>query len=190
MTEPCSPRSLRTFQTDGSNLPMVVRALRQRAPDLHQEWTEHLREALPDVAAVNIGERADDRHLYLKLAYKSGLELPAWRLSEGTLRIIALTLIPFAADTDGIYLIEEPENGVHPQAVEAVHQALAHPVRIQVVVATHSPVFVGIVDPNDLLCFSMRDGSTTAIPGVEHPAIRAWRRDIDLGTLFASRVLE
>lgn len=190
MIEPCSPRSPSTFMPDGSNLPIVVRALSRRAPELHQEWIDHVREALPEVVAVNIGERADDRHLYLKLAYKGGLELPAWRLSEGTLRILALTLIPFAVDADGIFLIEEPENGIHPQAVEAVHQALANPVRIQIVVATHSPVFVGIVDPNDLLCFSIRNGSTAAIPGAEHPALRAWRRDIDLGTLFASQVLE
>lgn len=181
---------VRTFLPDGSNMPIVVRALQQSAPDLYREWTLHLREALPDVAAVTVSERPDDRHLYLKVTYKSGLELPAWRLSEGTLRILALTLIPFAAGADGVYLIEEPENGVHPQAVEAVYQALSHPVRIQIVVATHSPVFVSIADPDDLLCFSVRDSSTIAIPGAEHPALKEWRRDVDLGTLFASRVLE
>lgn len=190
MIEPCSPRKPQELLPDGSNLPLVVRRLKERDARLFEEWTDHLREALPDVRLVGVAEREEDRHLYLKLTYKNGLELPAWRLSEGTLRIIALTLIPFAAEGDAIYLIEEPENGVHPQAIEAVHQTLARTRRVQIIVATHSPVFVGTVEPHELLCFAHRDGMTSVIPGDQHPALKRWQRDVDLGTLFAAKVLE
>ncbi len=189
MTSACSPLRGRKFQVDGSNLPMVVRELEERHPQSYQDWTEHLREALPDVDRVEVVERAEDRHLYLQLTYSGGFKVPAWRLSEGTLRVLALTLIPFAARPDAIFLVEEPENGIHPQALEAVHQALSLASRVQVVIASHSPVFVGTVEPRDLLCFSLEDGETRVVKGSEHPVLESWQRDVDLGTLFASRVL-
>jgi predicted ATPase len=177
---------------DGSNLPLVVKRLKEQDPGRFNEWTAHIQEALPDVIAIRVMEREDDRHLYLKLTYHGGLDLPAPRLSEGTMRILALTLIPFVAEPDAIYLIEEPENGIHPQAIEAVHQVLSQPFQTQILVATHSPVFVGIVKPEELLCFARRPGGPTkVISGDNHPALRDWRREeIDLGTLFAAKVLE
>ena len=190
MTRPCSPLVGRKFQVDGSNLPMVVKDLLERDPARFESWSDHLREALPEVQRVRVVEREEDRHLYLKLTYHGGLELPAWRLSEGTLRILALTLIPFAARPDAIFLIEEPENGVHPQAVEAIHQAFTLTRDDHVIIASHSPVFVGIVEPEDLLCFTTENGATRVIPGAEHPVLQTWQRDVDLGTLFAARVLE
>ena len=37
-------------------------------------------------------ERAGDRHRYLVLVYQGGLEVPSWMASNGTLRLLALTL--------------------------------------------------------------------------------------------------
>ncbi len=190
MTQACSPLKKRSFLPDGSNLPLVVQHLAARAPSRFQHWLDHLREALPELTDVRVVEREEDRHLYLKVVYRGGLQLPAWRLSEGTLRIIALTLIPFAAEADSVFLIEEPENGIHPRALEAVYQALRLSQEAQVLVASHSTVFIGIVRPDDLLCFSRDGGHTRIIPGTEHPALTAWQGKMDLGTLFAASVLE
>lgn len=189
MKRPCSPLLGSAFRSDGSNLPLVVKQLQERDASRFQEWIDQLRIALPDLETVRCIEREEDRHLYLKLDYKSDLSLPAWRLSEGTLRLLALTLIPFSTERDAIYLIEEPENGVHPQAVAAVHEVLSQPFDTQILVATHSPVFVSIVNPDQLLCFSCENGETRIVAGKEHPALKDWQRDIDLGTLFASLVL-
>lgn len=189
MAKPCSPLLGAAFELDGSNLPMVVRQLERDDPERHADWIAHVREALPDVDRVEVVERSEDRHLYLRVRYRGGLELPAWRLSEGTLRVLALTLVPFGVARDAIFLIEEPENGVHPQALEAVHETLAWPMGTQVIVATHSPVFVRIVEPRQLLCFTKERGETRVVSGEQHPAIRAWKQDVDLGALFAADVL-
>ena len=190
MSKPCSPLMGGGFLPDGSNVPLVAKDLEDRDPVRHAAWVDHLREALPDVRTVRSVEREEDRRVYLKLRYAGGFELPAWRLSEGTLRLLALTLIPFISEKDALFLIEEPENGVHPQAVEAMYQAFRLSDRAQTLVASHSPVFVGIVQPEDLLCFTKEGGATSVVPGPKHPALRNWRQEVDLGTLFAGRVLE
>lgn len=186
MRAPCSPLTGLEFDVTGSNLPLVVRAL---DPARKAAWVRDVQEALSEVRGVRVVEREEDKHVYLKVEYRGGVELPTWRLSDGTLRVLALTLLPYCALEDSIFLIEEPENGIHPQAIESVFEALRAPTRFQALVATHSPVFVGVAEPAQLLCFSKPSGATVAIPGSAHPALADWKRGADLATLFAADVL-
>ena len=59
-------------------------------------------------------------------------------MSEGTLRLLALTVIAYLPDAGRIYLIEEPENGIHPLATEAVYQSLSSVYGSHVFITTHS----------------------------------------------------
>jgi predicted ATPase len=184
----CPPTLGTTLRRDGENLPLVVEDLKLREARTFRRWLLQVREALPEIQAIDVDERPDDKRKYLVVTYKNGLTVPSWRLSDGTLRILALILLGFL-DTDALYLIEEPENGIHPQAIEAVHEALSTSRRSQVIVATHSPVFLGIVSPRDLLCFSHDGLETSVVPGTAHPVLQNWDRTVDLSTLFAVGVL-
>ena len=101
--------------------------------------------------------------------YRGGLEVPSWMVSDGTLRLFALTLSAYLQDFRGVYLIEEPENGIHPRAVETVVQSLSSVYAAQVLVATHSPGILGMVKPEDVLCFAKtKDGASDIVLGREH----------------------
>lgn len=189
MRRPTSPLLSGGFLPDGSNLPIVVRRLRSEDPPRFREWVSHVALALPDISDVRVVEREEDKHAYLKVVYKGGLELPAWRVSDGTLRLLGLTLLAFVDEPDAVYLIEEPENGIHPRALEVVYQALANCYESQVLVATHSPVFLSVVPPEKFLVLAKAGGRTSITAGRDHPLLRDWRRQADLGTLFASGVL-
>lgn len=176
-----------SFLPDGSNLPWVVRDL---PPDNMNRWLEHVRTALPDVEAIASREREADRARYLEVTYQTGLKAPSWVLSDGTLRLLALTLLAYAAPTARILLIEEPENGVHPRALETVLQSLQSVYDGQVFLATHSPLVLSQVKDTDLLCFGKDpDGAVDIVRGNDHPALRSWRDALNLGDLFASGVL-
>lgn len=57
--------------------------------------------------------------------------------------------------------------------------------------ATHSPVVLNAAGLDDVLCFAKDDeGSTDIVLGSEHPDLRQWQGEVDLGTLLASGVLE
>ncbi|MCE2970192.1 MAG: ATP-binding protein, partial [Burkholderiales bacterium] len=158
---------------------------------LFQAWLAHVRTALEDVVDIDTVERPEDKHRYLVVKYRNGAEVPSWLLSDGTLRLLALTLPAYLRDMDGVYLIEEPENGIHPRAIETVIQSLSSLYSGQVLLATHSPIALNIVDPAHILCFAKnKDGATDIVAGDRHPALREWKRGApDLGTLFAAGVL-
>lgn len=144
-----------------------------------------MREALPDLQSVSTHEREEDRHRYVVLRYENGLQAPSWLASDGTLRLLALTLLAYVPEQSGTYLIEEPENGIHPRAVETVYQSLSSVYDAQVLLATHSPVVLGPVDLDQVLCFARdADGATGLVRGRLHPRLRERRGDVarQLGT--------
>lgn len=191
MRAPSPPGAPRAFLPDGSNLPWAVEALRAARDGRFARWLAHVRTALPDLKSIRTLERKDDRHRYLILEYESGLEAPSWVVSDGTLRLLALTLLAYVPGTDGIYLIEEPENGIHPRAVETVYESLSSVYDAQILCASHSPVVLGKARSRDVLCFAKdSSGATDIVRGDEHPGLRNWKGALDLGTLFAAGVLD
>jgi predicted ATPase len=135
-------------------------------------------------------EREDDKHRYLVVQYQNDLEIPSWTASDGTLRLLALTLPAYLPDLEGIFLIEEPENGIHPRAVETMFQSLSNVYDAQMLLATHSPIILSTVEPEQVLCFAKdHSGATDIVRGDQHPALLDWQRDPSLGTLFAAGVL-
>ena len=190
MRRPSRPGSPCQFLPDGSNLPWVVHALQEKDPARFGRWIEHFRTAIPDLKTVSTIERPEDRNRYVVVEYQNGLQAPSWVVSDGTLRMLALTLLAYIPDTEGIYLIEEPENGIHPKAVETVYESLSSVHGAQVLCASHSPVVLGLAKPSDLLCFAKDEsGATDIVRGDEHPRLRKWKGGLDLGTLFAAGVL-
>lgn len=188
--KPSPPGQKTGFKPDGSNLPWVVEALREKNLNRFREWLEHVRTALPDLEDIRTILRPEDRHRYLVLVYKGGLEVPSWTASDGTLRLLALTLPAYLDTFRGIYLIEEPENGIHPRAVTTLYQSLSSVYEAQILLATHSPVILSVVDPDDVLCFAKTpEGATDIVVGSRHPKLRDWRREENFGVLFAGGVL-
>lgn len=184
------PGQVRGFKPDGSNLPWVLDGLQNKHPDNFQSWIEHLKTALPDLENIRTIERPDDKHRYLILCYLGGLEVPSWMASDGTLRLLALTLPAYLPEFTGVYLIEEPENGIHPRAVETMFQSLSSVYDAQILLATHSPVILSMVAADKVLCFAKtEEGATDIVLGSEHPALKSWKGETNLGMLFAGGVL-
>lgn len=190
MRKTSPPGQKRGFNPDGSNLPWVVSHLQEKYPERYRDWLAHLQTALPDIEDIRTIENKDDKHRYLIIRYQGGLEVPSWVASDGTLRLLALTLPAYLPDFTGVYLIEEPENGIHPRAVETMVQSLSSVYDAQILLATHSPVILSITEPEKVLCFAKTaEGSTDIVIGSEHPALRDWQGETNLSVLFAAGVL-
>ena len=181
------PAHVRTgLESDGANLPWVVQHLREKNEAAFRKWIDHVRIVLPELEDIRVVEREEDRHAYLMLSYGTGIEVPSWAVSEGTLRLLALTLIAYLPNDGKVYLIEEPENGIHPLAIEAVYQSLSSVYGSHVFVTTHSPALLGCAQPREVLCFARdREGQTDVRSGTDHPRLVEWRRAADMDLLFA-----
>lgn len=192
----------KTIVPDGANTPWLALELKRQgalpdsAPDYRSEaygdWIAHVQEALPQVEDIDVRVREDDHYGYFVVSYRGGFSVPSSGLSDGTLRILALTLLPYLEKQPAIIVTEEPENGIHPRAIEAVLQSLSSMPESQVWVSSHSPVVLASVELEQLVCARLSSsGAVEIIPGKSHPRLKEWKKgiDLDLGTLFAAEVL-
>jgi predicted ATPase len=189
LRRPSLPGQPSVLVSAASNLPWIVKNLKEEAPERFGAWIEHLQTALP-IESVDVVVRQGDYHAYFVVTYDGGYAVSSPGLSEGTLRIIALTLIPYLTSTPSLLVTEEPENGIHPRAIEVVLQSLTSVYDGQVWISTHSPLVLAHTSLEHVLCCRTNDdGSVSVIQADQHPQLKQWKGEVDLGTLFAAGVL-
>ncbi len=173
---------------DGGNLPRVLEKLKAN-PVEWERWLDYVRLVLPKLEEIKIVHREDDRHAYLMVRH-AGVEVPSWGVSEGTLRLLALTVIAYLRAPPLAYLLEEPENGIHPMAIEYAYHALSAVHDAQVFIASHSPTLLRCVDSDQILCIGhdSKQG-TVIIHGDEHPRLQGWRVSTDDTVFWAADIL-
>lgn len=173
--EPSSMRKADRFQTDphvtasGGHLPATIHRLvvesEKNGLDPSTVYSKITSTVAELVSVDDIEVNIDDVRQLLTLVVNEqhGVRLPASSLSDGTLRFLTLAVLLSDNQSQGLICIEEPENGIHPAKMNEMVKLLKdlaidtseapgqdNPFR-QVIVATHSPVFVQLQNPNDLL---------------------------------------
>lgn len=131
----------------GQTLAAFLYKLRATQPRRFEAIARVLRTIVPSVEALNVG--LDERRGILDLEVRQGGTNYSSRvLSEGTLRLLALCAIAVNPWAGSLVAVDEPENSVHPRRIDSVARllvSLSERERRQVVVATHSPLFVDAV---------------------------------------------
>jgi len=173
--------------TDAEQAKAKTKLARSRG---FERWERLARLALPGLVRIEPFVRDDDKHAYLRLHYRNGAVVPSSGLSDGTLTILALTILSFLPSTPALLTYEEPENGVHPKGIEILLEALQTIHGSQVFVSSHSPLVLAQCQPSEIVCMSLdAQGAATAVRGDHHPALTEWRESVNLGTLLAAGVL-
>lgn len=137
--------------SDGSNLPALVRGVRQGSREQFDDWLERVRAVVPGLVDIRVSERQSDRAVYIVMVYEDGRESPAWLESRGRLKLMALTLLPALRGAECVYWVVEPERSLHPSALAAVHGALSTVPGAQVVASTHSRALTDRARPHHVL---------------------------------------
>jgi hypothetical protein len=153
-------------------------------------WQEHVKTALSNIDAIEVIEREEDLHCYFRIRYRGGYVVTTSGLSEGTLRVLSLTILPYLVDLPAIVFLEEPETGIHPQAIEAILQSLSSAYESQMLISSHSPIVLANASLSQVICARLDPGGAASmISGREHPQLKEWKGRIDLGALLATGVL-
>jgi predicted ATPase len=112
--------------------------------------------------------------------------IPATRLSDGTLRFLALLALLLNPEPPPMICIEEPELGLHPDALAIIAELLVEASqRTQVVITTHSDVLVSaLTDHADsvLVCEHLKGG--TQMHRLESEKLQEWLKEYRLGEIW------
>lgn len=173
--EPTAMRNPDRFHTDphvtasGGHIAATLNRLANEAEargedreTLFASVAQRLRELVP-IADIEVDVDEVRQLLTVEARESTGVRLPAASLSDGTLRFLTLSVLVADPEAEGLLCIEEPENGIHPAKMAEMVRLLRdlavdaskkpgpdNPFR-QVIIATHSPVFVQLQHHDDLL---------------------------------------
>lgn len=195
-------RATRAVSSSGAHMPAALFGLLHQGrigpskktsstPDVSATITSRVSELVNDVREVWVDEDDKRELLTLYARLKDGTVHPARSLSDGTLRFLALAIIEQTPQSGGLYCLEEPENGIHPERIPAVLKLLEdiandadepvdevdNPLR-QVIINTHSPSVVMQVPEDSLVVAFKRDMRRDGIktPGLAFAALPdTWR---------------
>jgi hypothetical protein len=174
---------------DGTTLPWSVLGLEKKDAS-HREWLDHIGSAIPFLKDVRGRVQEADNHAYLEVTYDTEYSVRSTGLSDGTLTLLALSILPFLDNVPSFVAVEEPENGIHPKAIEVILESLRVMEDSQAVVTTHSPIVVAVTKPENLLCLSItKNEGVKVVRGSEHPTLKKWEGIPGLDVLFSAGVL-
>lgn len=113
-----------------------------------------------------------------------------YHLSDGSIRFICLATALLQPDPPSSIVIDEPELGLHPQAVGIVAELMKIAAAdTQVIAATQSPQLLDAFNIEDIVVARRRDGATI-LERLSAADYSEWVEDFAPGALWANNVIE
>ena len=171
-----------TLSSDARNLALAVNEIQYHDSS---EFDAAMQRFLPRYKGASTRIVGSTVQLYL---HEKGLEkpIPATHVSDGTLRFLAILASLFAPIPPSLLCIEEPELGMHPDAVALLGELLVKASgRTQLVVTTHSDALLSALGgqvESVLVCEN--NGHGTEVNRLDAERLAFWLKDYTLGDVW------
>jgi predicted ATPase len=182
----------RFLRPDASNLAAFLRVLKLTHATRYERIRETIQLAAPFFDNFILEPMAENPDL-IRLDWRqkvSDYPFLAHQLSDGTLRFMALTVLLLQPTPPSMIILDEPELGLHPVAIEVLaalmHEASDH---TQLLVATQSPILINHFEPEDVVVVDRVNGASR-FNRLESEPLREWLEDYSLGELVQKNVIE
>lgn len=167
---------------DSRNLGLVLNGLEHTEAGL--EFNSMLGRFLPRFERYSTRIQGGTVQLYL---HEAGLKspVPMNRLSDGTIRFMAILALLLSPSPPPLICIEEPELGLHPDAVSLLAELfVSAATRTQIIVSTHSDVLVSSLtdEANSVIVCEHRGG--TQFERVDTDRLDHWLSQYRLGEIW------
>ena len=167
---------------DSRNLAMVLNQIQLVG---ETRLNQMMKQFFPRYERMSPGISGGTVQFYL---HESGFRapIPATRLSDGTIRFAALLAMLLSPSPPPLVCIEEPELGLHPDAVALLADLLVDASeRTQLVVTTHSDALVSaLTNQPEAIVACERPGAGTVLRRLDPEKLASWLEDYRLGDLW------
>ncbi|WP_216329002.1 AAA family ATPase [Deinococcus aestuarii] len=179
------------LHTDAANLAAFLRRLELKAPSNYQAIRSTVRRVAPffDDFLLRPTTHNEDRIRLEWRSFGSSRPFLASQLSDGTLRFICLVTVLLQPKLPDVILIDEPELGLHPYAIELLAGLMRSvSTRTQLIVSTQSVPLVNQILPEDVIVVD-RQGPESVLRRLRSEDLAGWLEDYSLGELWEKNVL-
>lgn len=171
------------LEENASNLANVMLELRRTAalPKLRAAL-RRLKATYEDFSVSPVGAQYQ---LYVEEEGVVG-GINALRLSDGTLRFLALAAVLLHPKPPALVVIDEPEIGMHPDLIEAIAEMILEAAgRTQLIIATHSPDLLSFLRKGVDRLYAFGAGAEgTTVRGFDRTQLEAYLAEEPLGELW------
>jgi predicted ATPase len=188
----CSARDNEYLRTDAANLAAFLLMLRDQHQSTYEKIRDTVRLAAPFFDDFKFRPRPSNGDTTLQLEWTqkdSDYPFLVTQLSDGTLRFIALTTALLQPNPPTTILLDEPELGLHPYALNLLAALLKKAAtRTQVVVSTQSAPLLDNFEAEDVIVVERQDGAST-FKRLSSAELGEWLKDYSLGELWQKNVI-
>jgi predicted ATPase len=154
------------ISSDGHNLATTLARMQTEDKYALNDVTSDLANLVPGILKIEVDTDQARNQYIIRAIMQDEASFSSRVLSDGTLRMLALVTLKNDFQHRGVLCFEEPENGVHPSRLKNLARLLRElatdfhdesqkdlPLR-QLLVNTHSPVFISQTEIRDALLFA------------------------------------
>ncbi len=180
----------RWLKEDAANIAPVLLRLRENDGKCYQRIVDTIRLIVPFFSDFELEPQYDS----LLLGWRernSDQMFSASQASDGMLRIMALVTLLLQPEQDlpDVLILDEPELGLHPYAINIVGGLIrAVSTRIQVILATQSMPLVDCFEPEDIVVVE-RAGRNSAFKRLDSESLGGWLENYSISELWEKNVL-
>ena len=181
----------RFLRPDASNLAAFLYYLREKHSDHYQNIEDTIRQITPFFKGFKLApDSINTEKIRLEWEEKgSDSYFNASALSDGTLRFMCLTTLLLQPDLPSVVLIDEPELGLHPAAIQLLAGMLqSASTRTQLLVATQSVTLINQLEPEQVWVVD-RDEGESKFKHLKEADMSSWLENYGLGELWEKNIL-
>jgi predicted ATPase len=181
----------RLLRPDAGNLAAFLHRLQEKQPDHFENIQDVIRQVAPFFRRFRLEPsllNPDKIRLEWEERGSEDYFGPA-ALSDGTLRFMCLSTLLLQPDLPSLILIDEPELGLHPAAIQVLAGLLqSAATRTQLIVATQSVTLINQLQPEHVWVVDREEGQSV-FRHLKSVDMSAWFEDYGLGELWEKNIL-
>ncbi len=193
MRRDCSARDYRELRADAGNVAAFLLKMRDESGVRYQRIRETIQLIAPffDDFLLEPQMKGDSELVRLEWRQKgSSFPFQPWQFSDGTIRFICLATALLQPNRPSTVIIDEPELGLHPYALEVLAQLLKESAqRTQLVISTQSAPLLNQFEPQEVVVVERLEGASH-FRRLEAEPLAEWLKDYSLGELLQKNVIE
>lgn len=171
------------LRKNGDNLVHLLNHIKNNRTVVYDEIGKNLTAINPAYKSIEFSYFGSQ--LYLSLREKNlDKTVGALHLSDGTLRYLLMLAILCNPDRGFLIGIDEPEYGLHPDMIESIYEMMKSANDTQMLVATHSPLFLNHFDLEDILIFEKNEKNETSVKRISEDDFPDWEGEFLAGQMW------
>ncbi|MCI4625921.1 MAG: AAA family ATPase [Candidatus Magnetoovum sp. WYHC-5] len=174
---------------DAANIAPFLYNIMEEHKSTYEQIIDTIRLVVPFFDDFVLKPNKNDK-LRLRWRQKgSDYPLKPHHLSDGTIRFICLTTALLQPTLPSTIIIDEPELGLHPYAIDILAELIqATSKKTQLIISTQSPTLIDYFNPQDIIVVDRKDGASV-FQRLNENELSLWLEEYSLGELWCKNIL-